>query len=85
MDDRTAFFHTLVPTPGCPVKTSSSSLAARERVNAITSAAVPPSRYPQLVIYVKTHVVARRNARGGRGAQEHLVAALRRLPVREQA
>ena len=26
---------------------------------------------------VKTHVVARRNARSGRSAQEHLVAALR--------
>ncbi len=25
--------------------------------------------------YVKTHVVARRNARGGRSAAEHLVAA----------
>jgi hypothetical protein len=34
------------------------------------------------MIYVKTHVVARRNARGGRSTQEHLVAALRRLPVR---
>jgi integrase/recombinase XerC len=29
--------------------------------------------------YVKTHVVARRNARGGRSAAEHLVAALRCL------
>jgi integrase/recombinase XerC len=29
--------------------------------------------------YVKTHVVARRNVRGGRSAQEHLVAALRYL------
>jgi integrase/recombinase XerC len=29
------------------------------------------------MIYVKTHVVARRNARGGRSAEEHLVAALR--------
>jgi hypothetical protein len=29
--------------------------------------------------YVKTHVVARRNARGGRSAEEHLVAALRCL------
>jgi integrase/recombinase XerC len=37
------------------------------------------------MIYVKTHVVARRNARGGRSTQEHLAAALRRLPVREQA
>lgn len=31
------------------------------------------------MIHVKTHVVARRNARGGRSAQEHLVAALRCL------
>jgi hypothetical protein len=31
------------------------------------------------VAYVKTHVVARRNARGGRSGQEHLVAALRSL------
>ncbi len=31
------------------------------------------------MVYVKTHVVARRNARGGRSAQEHLVAALRCL------
>jgi hypothetical protein len=29
--------------------------------------------------YVKTHGVARRNARGGRSAEEHLVAALRCL------
>ena len=29
--------------------------------------------------YVKTHVVRRRNARGGRSAEEHLVAALRCL------
>jgi integrase/recombinase XerC len=29
--------------------------------------------------HVKAHVVARRNARGGRSAQEHLVAALRCL------
>jgi hypothetical protein len=29
--------------------------------------------------YVKAHVVARRNARGGRSATEHLVAALRCL------
>jgi site-specific recombinase XerD len=33
----------------------------------------------QLMTWVKTHVVARRNARGGRSAQEHLVAALRCL------
>lgn len=31
------------------------------------------------MIHVKTHVVARRNARGGRSAQEHLVAPLRCL------
>jgi site-specific recombinase XerD len=31
------------------------------------------------MVYIKTHVVARRNARGGRSAQEHLVAALRCL------
>jgi integrase/recombinase XerC len=29
--------------------------------------------------YIKTHVVARRNGRGGRSAEEHLVAALRCL------
>ena len=29
--------------------------------------------------FVKTHVVRRRNARGGRSAEEHLVAALRCL------
>jgi integrase/recombinase XerC len=38
-----------------------------------------PSEIRQLMVYVKTHVVARRNARGGRSAQEHLVAALRCL------
>jgi len=32
-----------------------------------------------MMAYVKTHVVARRNARGGRSAAEHLVAALRCL------
>jgi len=32
-----------------------------------------------LMAWVKSHVVARRNARGGRSAQEHLVAALRCL------
>jgi integrase/recombinase XerC len=36
-----------------------------------------PSEIRQLMAYVKSHVVARRNARGGRSAQEHLVAALR--------
>jgi site-specific recombinase XerD len=38
-----------------------------------------PSDIRQLMAWVKTHVVARRNARGGRSAQEHLVAALRCL------
>jgi hypothetical protein len=38
-----------------------------------------PSEIQQLMAYVKTHVVARRNARGGRSAEEHLVAALRCL------
>jgi site-specific recombinase XerD len=36
-----------------------------------------PSEIRQLMGYVKAHVVARRNARGGRSAAEHLVAALR--------
>ncbi|HEX4063686.1 MAG TPA: site-specific integrase [Streptosporangiaceae bacterium] len=38
-----------------------------------------PSDIRQLMTEVKTHVVARRNARGGRSAAEHLVAALRCL------
>ena len=38
-----------------------------------------PLEIRQLMTYVKTHVVARRNARGGRSAEEHLVAALRCL------
>jgi hypothetical protein len=38
-----------------------------------------PSEILQLVAHVKTHVVPRRNARGGRSAAEHLVAALRCL------
>jgi integrase/recombinase XerC len=38
-----------------------------------------PSEIRQLMAHVKAHVVARRNARGGRSAQEHLVAALRCL------
>ena len=38
-----------------------------------------PSEIRHLMAYVKTHVVARRNARGGRSAEEHLVAALRCL------
>jgi integrase/recombinase XerC len=36
-----------------------------------------PSDISRLVDYTKTHTVARRNARGGRSAAEHLVAALR--------
>ena len=38
-----------------------------------------PSQIRHLMTYVKTHVVARRNARGGRSAEEHLVASLRCL------
>jgi integrase/recombinase XerC len=38
-----------------------------------------PSEIRQLMVYVKSHVVARRNARGGRSAAEHLVGALRCL------
>jgi hypothetical protein len=34
---------------------------------------------PQDRLLVPTHVVGRRNARGGRSAEEHLVAALRCL------
>jgi hypothetical protein len=34
-----------------------------------------PSEIRHLMTYIKTHVVARRNARGGRSAEEHLVAA----------
>ncbi|GAA4562560.1 hypothetical protein GCM10023176_04350 [Micromonospora coerulea] len=39
----------------------------------------------QLAEYAKTNVVARRNARGGRGAAEHLIAALRCLYKRAVA
>ncbi|HKS46096.1 MAG TPA: hypothetical protein VJT49_13470 [Amycolatopsis sp.] len=38
-----------------------------------------PSEIKQLVEHIKTNVVSRRNARGGRSAGEHLVAALRCL------
>ena len=38
-----------------------------------------PSEIRQLSAYVKTNVVPRRNARGGRSAEEHLMAALRCL------
>ena len=41
-----------------------------------------PSQIRHLMTYVKTHVVVRRNARGGRSAEEHLVAALRCLYAR---
>ncbi|MFV2104877.1 tyrosine-type recombinase/integrase [Micromonospora sp. LOL_024] len=44
-----------------------------------------PSEIEQLGEYVKAHVVARRNARGGRSAVEHLVAALRCLYKRAVA
>jgi hypothetical protein len=36
-----------------------------------------PSDVQRLVEHVRTHVVARRNARGGRSAAEHTIAALR--------
>jgi site-specific recombinase XerD len=38
---------------------------------------ITPSDVRALREFVKTHVVTRRNARGGRGAAEHLIAALR--------
>jgi integrase/recombinase XerC len=38
-----------------------------------------PSEIRHLMTYVRTHVVSRRNARGGRSAAGHLVAALRCL------
>ncbi|WP_307799729.1 tyrosine-type recombinase/integrase [Micromonospora antibiotica] len=44
-----------------------------------------PSEIEWLAEYVKTHVVARRNARGGRSAAEHLIAALRCLYKRAVA
>jgi integrase/recombinase XerC len=36
-----------------------------------------PSEIQQLAAHIKTHVVTRRNARGGRSAAEHFIAALR--------
>ncbi|MEU4382596.1 tyrosine-type recombinase/integrase [Micromonospora echinofusca] len=44
-----------------------------------------PSEIERLAEYAKTHVVARRNARGGRSAAEHLIAALRCLYKRAVA
>ncbi|MEV7352791.1 site-specific integrase [Micromonospora chalcea] len=44
-----------------------------------------PSEIEQLAEYTKTHVVARRNARGGRSAAEHLIASLRCLYKRAVA
>jgi integrase/recombinase XerC len=38
-----------------------------------------PSEINQLAEHIKTHVIVRRNARGGRGAAEHIIAALRCL------
>src|SRR3954452_10808804 len=38
-----------------------------------------PSEISQLAEYLKGNVIVRRNGRGGRGATEHLVAALRCL------
>ena len=40
---------------------------------------ITPTDIKQLVEHTKTHVVARRNNRGGRSAAEHLIAALRCL------
>jgi hypothetical protein len=40
-----------------------------------------PSEVKQLAEHVKTHTVQRRNARGGRSAAEHLIAALRCLYI----
>jgi hypothetical protein len=45
---------------------------------------VTPSQIRQLMACVKANVVARRNARGGRSAAEHLVAALRCLYARAE-
>jgi hypothetical protein len=36
-----------------------------------------PSEIQQLAEHIKTNVVSRRNAGGGRSAAEHLIAALR--------
>jgi integrase/recombinase XerC len=47
---------------------------AERRLDQIT-----PSDIRELVEHVKTHVVPRRNARGGRSATEHLIGALRCL------
>jgi integrase/recombinase XerC len=44
-----------------------------------------PSEIERLVEYVKGHTVARRNARGGRSAAEHLIAAMRCLYTRAVA
>ncbi|NED53151.1 site-specific integrase [Micromonospora aurantiaca] len=44
-----------------------------------------PSEIEQLAEYTKKHVVTRRNARGGRSAAEHLIAALRCLYKRAVA
>jgi hypothetical protein len=38
-----------------------------------------PSQIAQLAEHIKTHVVTRRNARGGRSAAEHFITALRCL------
>ena len=40
---------------------------------------ITPSDIGQLVTPVRTHTVVRRNARGGRSAAEHLIAAIRCL------
>jgi integrase/recombinase XerC len=38
-----------------------------------------PSQIRELMAYTKSHIVVRRNGRGGRSAQEHLIGALRCL------
>jgi hypothetical protein len=43
-----------------------------------------PTEIHHLAEHLKANVVTRRNARGGRGATEHLIAALRCLDLFEQ-
>ena len=60
-----------------PVVSAAVSAGTRRAYGARRMDEPTPSEIRQLMSWVKTHVVARRNARGGRSAQEHLVAALR--------
>ena len=64
-------------TPGRPAGHLPNRIFEREQWGDRRLDEPTPSEIRQLMIYVKTHVVARRNARGGRSAEEHLVAALR--------